>query len=1027
MRTSDNSDTPWQILSPVLLGRTREIDTLSRALLGAAGGSGQCFILAGEAGVGKTRLLTEIQQHALADHFLVLQGNCFEQDVSFPYAVIADMLRTFFTAREATAIRETLGPLAAELIKLLPELAWILPEAQATPPLAAEAEKRRLFEALTQWFMRLAQAQPLVLILEDLHWADETSLDFLQVFLRRIARCPVLALMTYRREDENSVLTRWLARLDREHLAREIVIKPLERADVEALLRAILHLEQPVRPEFLDPIVELTEGNPFFVEEVLKSLVAAGDIFPAGAHWERKPLLELHIPRTVHEAVQRRVAQLSETARQIVLLAAVAGRRFDFALLQTLTGQEEGALLQVMKELMAAQLVSEEAAGRFVFRHALTQQAIYTSALALERNRLQRLIGETLERRHAADLDVVVGDLAYHFYAAEVWDQALRYAQRAGEKAQQMYAPRAAVEQFSRALDAARHLAVAVPVALYHARGQAYELLGEFEAARIDYEQAGHTARQHGDHIAEWQSLIDLGFLWAARDYARTGEYFQQALALVRPLHNPALLGHTLNRLGNWYLNLERTQDALRHHREALEIFEELNDRHGLAATLDLLGLTHFTGGNLIEASGNFERAIALFRELDDRAGLCSALATYGERVSNYVAELVAMPEATLTQTQREEEEAVQFARDIGWRSGEAYALCALTLALESAGQFARALQTSQAALTIAREIEHRQWTVVAHIALSGVYAEVLAFSRARPLIEEAVILAREVGSLNFIRYSTALLALVCLGQNDLPRAEEGLKSLLGEADPWTALDEAVTGQQPLTMSQRQLWCARAELAGAQNDAALALHLIDQLEALAQRGVPDESRMVLPRLALLRAETLLKLKTASPAQLAEAVADLQTACQIELARGARPMACRIHRVLGQLNRAQNHLAEADQQFALARQLIDELAADIPDHTLRDNFLTQALALFPPTRSISARQAAKRKFGGLTERERQVAAFIAQGKSNREIAEALFVGERTIETHVSNILSKLGFDARTQIAAWAADKGLARND
>ena len=204
-----------------------------------------------------------------------------------------------------------------------------------------------------------------------------------------------------------------------------------------------------------------------------------------------------------------------------------------------------------------------------------------------------------------------------------------------------MYAPRAAAEQFSRALEAARHLAAAVPAALYHARGQAHEMLGEFEAARIDYEQAGQVARQQGDHIAEWQSLIDLGFLWAARDYGRTGEYFQQALALVRPLHNPALLGHTLNRVGNWYLNLERTEDALRHHREALDIFEELNDRHGLAVTLDLLGLTNFTGGNFIEGTAQYQRAIALFRELDDRAGLSSALATFGERASNYVADLM--------------------------------------------------------------------------------------------------------------------------------------------------------------------------------------------------------------------------------------------------------------------------------------------------------------------------------------------------------------------------------------------------
>ena len=133
-----------------------------------------------------------------------------------------------------------------------------------------------------------------------------------------------------------SSLARWLVQLDRERLAHEIVLKPLERAEVEAMLQAIFQSQQPVRPEFLDPLVELTEGNPFFVEEVLQSLVAAGDILPSRAQWDRKPMHEIHIPRSVHETVQRRAAQLSETARRSVLLAAVAGRRFDFDLLQAL-------------------------------------------------------------------------------------------------------------------------------------------------------------------------------------------------------------------------------------------------------------------------------------------------------------------------------------------------------------------------------------------------------------------------------------------------------------------------------------------------------------------------------------------------------------------------------------------------------------------------------------------------------------------------------------------------------------------
>lgn len=257
------------------------------------------------------------------------------------------------------------------------------------------------------------------------------------------------------------------------------------------MLRAIFNLPQSLRNEFLDPIVDLTEGNPFFVEEILKALVTSGEIFYGESGWVRKPIGELHTlrARSVQEAVQRRVAQLGEAAHRVILLAAVAGRRFDFELLRQMTGHDEQALLQVMKELIAAQLVSEEAAGRFVFRHALTQHAIYSQSLALERKGLHRAIGETMERLYADALDTHVSDLAYHFYTAEVWDKALTYSQRAGEKAQRMYAPHAAVEHFSHALEAARHLARAVSPTLYHARGQAYDTLGEFEAARADYEQ----------------------------------------------------------------------------------------------------------------------------------------------------------------------------------------------------------------------------------------------------------------------------------------------------------------------------------------------------------------------------------------------------------------------------------------------------------------------------------------------------------------------------------------------------------
>ena len=226
----------------------------------------------------------------------------------------------------------------------------------------------------------------------------------------------------------------------------------------------------------INSLYTLTEGNPFFIEEILKSLIAGGELVFTDGRWVGRPANELHIPRNIQDAVQQRIVRLSEAAREILTIASVAGQRFDFALLQQLTHHDESQLLALMKELIAAQLVIEESADQFAFRHALTQQAIYTQLLVRESRRtIHHQIADTLESLYATNLEPNLEDLAYHYYKAEVWDKALTYGQLAGDKAQALYSPRAAIEQYSQALHAAQRLTISPPSALYRKRGQAYE------------------------------------------------------------------------------------------------------------------------------------------------------------------------------------------------------------------------------------------------------------------------------------------------------------------------------------------------------------------------------------------------------------------------------------------------------------------------------------------------------------------------------------------------------------------------
>jgi predicted ATPase len=557
------------IVCPVVIGRAIELTAIHQLIDSTKSGLGQVALLSGEAGIGKSRLVKEAKAYATAQGFRVVQGNCFPTDLSYPYAPLLDLLRTVLVSSDATTISANLRPFARDLYQLLPEVVSLAPELNTTQPLTPvepEQEKRRIFVALAHCFISLATKQPLLLIVEDLHWSDDTSLEFLHSLARRCAAHPLLLVMTYRNDEIHPGLRSWLAQLGPEHLAQEFVLTPLSHSDVVAMLRAIFDLQRPVHPETLDAMYRLTEGNPFFLEEILKSLLTAGTFFSADETWERQPFSELHIPRSVQDAVHLRLDQVSEAARQVVTLAAVAGRRFDFALLQQITQNEEQELLTLMKEVIAAQLVVEESEEQFAFRHALTREAIYRQLLLRERKALHRTIAETMEQLFAPTLDAHLTELAYHFYEAGVWDKALSYAQRAGERALALYAPRAAIEQFTRALKATHHVKASPLARLYRLRGQAYDTLGEFDHARADYERAIHAAHEAGEGEMEWQAAISLGFLWAGRDYERAGSFFREAVRLTETLSDPTLHAHSLNRLGNWLVNTGQVKEGLEAH-----------------------------------------------------------------------------------------------------------------------------------------------------------------------------------------------------------------------------------------------------------------------------------------------------------------------------------------------------------------------------------------------------------------------------------------------------------------------------
>jgi DNA-binding CsgD family transcriptional regulator len=1002
------------VVCPTIVGRDAELDAVRAVLDRARGGAGQVALIVGEAGVGKSRLLRAMVDEARRNGFFTMRGASYESDSSIPYAPLLDLVRLFAESASPALVAHVLAPAAPELVTLFPELQPLLPETTPAPTSDPDTDKRRLFHAVARTITLLSQTQPVFLAVEDVHWCDDATLDLVFHLARSHAAQSVCIVLTYRGEEVGPRLARLIAELERARLVTELPMKPLGRSEVRAMLDAIFGPRTNLGSDFVELIHGLTEGNPFFVEETLKALMVAGDLTPRDGVWRAQAIERVRVPRTAIEAVRRRIATLTVPARSVASIAAVTGRRFDFELLRTLSDVDEDELLALVKELIGAQLVVEETGERFAFRHALTREAIYADLLVRERVALHRAVAAALERAHAGALDGVVEALAYHAWEAGEWTRAADFATRAARHAMALSAPREAVAQLDRAFQASEKAGAPVTVDLLLARGWANETLAEFDRAREDFTSALDRARAVGDQRTAWEALHALGMLWAARDYSRAGDYRRDALTVARAIGDDALVARSLNRVGNWHVNLDEPRAGLPHHEEALALFERLGDQRGVAETVDLIGMAHHIAGDQHSAVQYFERSIALFAAADDRRGLANALSLLALcSCTHHVAGTTPFVTAK-TQEELVAVQSLRLAREIGWRAGESIVRYCIGDALAWRGEYDRALPMAREALELAEQIGHLQWSAASRCLLGNTLLALRAPELAREQLEAANEIARALGSRVWIRWIAAPLAIARMHTDDLAGAEELLDDVALAADGAPAAPMDAT---TLTLGERQLWLARAELALARRPER-ALEIADARLATEHAANPN-SVLGVPRLTLVRAEALLALE-----RLDEATAALDAAREEATRQGARPLLWRIEAVDGHVHRVRRERLEARQAFDRASTIAEELALKVQDEELRAEFLNGVAAVIPSAPSPSAAQIAKAEADGLTRRERDVARLVALGKANKVIAYDLGIGERTVEGYVASALAKLGFDSRARLAAWAVTKGLA---
>jgi adenylate cyclase len=971
---------------PVFVARERELTKLESFLDAALTGQGQVVFVTGGAGRGKTALLAEFAQRAMETQpdLLVASGNCNAYsglgDPYLPFREVLDMLTGDVESRWASglitsdharrlwfALPQTIralldhGPhvapalvsgkgLLSRALAAAPQGApWLQPLEEHIARVAGAAEgveQSHLFQQVTNVLRSLAQAHPLLLILDDLHWADTASIGLLFHLGRRLEGARILIVGTYRpvevalgREGERHPLEKLLGEFKRIYGDVWLDLAAVEEPEQRRFVDALLETEpNSLGEDFRRALAEHTGGHPLFTVELLRDMQGRGDLIRDEAgRWTQAPVLDWEtLPARVEGVIEERVGRLEPELREILSVASVEGETFTVPVVGYVQGMEERQLLRWLAQQLERRhgLVLEQADAqigprrfsRFRFGHALIQNYLYQQLGQAERRLLHAEVAAALESCYGEQADEFAVQLAHHYHQAGDDGRALSWFTQAAENTSRVYANDEAYAHYTSAIAVTERISVdaASVIGLYLGRGLVSQTLGDFEGALADYERALQLARSTGQRNLErleWRALVDLGRLWTSRDYNRAHDCFQDALELAQQMGDPELLAGSLNWMGNWYLNAEDPKAAIAHHQEALAILEQLGDRRGVATTLDLLGITSLLRGDSTATVEYYDRAILLFRELDDQPSLASSLTGRGHAGCSTYSLLASVSPAIPIHPRRDFEEALQIAREIGSLAGEAWVAWSLGTLHIVQGCFGQALEVIQRGLDIAIQIGHREWIAGNRCVLGGLYLELLAPEKARREFEGALAVAEELRSRVWIAHATGGLAAAYRLLGDQMQAQSYLEIVLSAETPMD------------TAARRYCWARRAELTLCQGDAALALDIVERLITSAPGMTPGR---VITFLWKLKSEALSAL-----GEMEEANTLLQSAVENAHATGERFLLWRLHASLGRLYRATDRQPEAEEEFSTARELVQDLGGSVPDGELRDNFLRRA--------------------------------------------------------------------------------------
>jgi len=825
-------------LESPLVGRDAEFQALQEVLERLQAGVGGIVTIVGEAGIGKSRLVAELLKEAVPLDVRWVEGRCLSYGESMAYLPWVDMLQGLLgmSVEDApVAVRDVLrrwveGLCPDHFDEVYPFLGRMmsLPLEEVVEArlqgLEPEGLKVLTFRALEAVLESAASGRPLVLVCEDLHWADPSSLELMEHLLGLMDRASLLLVCALRPHREHGCWgTREAAARLYPHRHTDMWLNPLSADESQALVGNLLRVE--ALPQALrERILEHAEGNPFYMEEIIRSLIDSESIVrdDAGTYWRAtRPVEDIAIPDTLQGVLMARIDRLEEDARRVLQMASVIGRIFPYRVLVAIA-HEAVELRPHLSALQREEMIRERMRVpelEYIFKHHLTQEAAYNGLLRRERRLFHRQVAEALERLFPDRIEEQLGLLAHHWEAAGERDKAVEYLRRAGEQAAAQYASAEAVGYFSRALDLTPREDLAARYELLLAREGVYYAQMALDAWGQDLATLQEMAEDLGNDRHRAQVALHRAYhAYQSADYPASITAAQRAIDLARAIHEVGIEAEAYIRWGVALGFQGRLRASLARKRQALRLARASHLRRVEGAVLYEIGWHRWMKGNLASAMVCFQRSLRILREVGDRRSEGEALRWLGrasdfqgdydqaraylEESTRVFREMGSRWEETKSLTsigrvyhglgdydraRAYYDRCLQVSREVGARREEAYVLSDLGLLCHHMSDDEAAREHAQQALTVFREQGGAgSYRGVPQLCLGHALVGLASFDEARDAYGQARVLSREMGLPNRAAEALAGLARVSLRQEDLPQARAHVEEILGYLETGT-------------------------------------------------------------------------------------------------------------------------------------------------------------------------------------------------------------------------------------------------